>query len=95
MTRYDYLMTMTSVRIAEFKARLSEYLRTVRRGHSLTILDRDQPVATVSPYATSGAFAVREPSGAFRKPSDVPMPPALKLRVDPVELLLEERQRDG
>ena len=86
---------MTRVRIAEFKARLSEYLRTVRRGHELTILDRDQPIATVSPYAIGGAFAVREPSGAYRKPGDVPMPPPLKLPVDPVKLLLGERARDG
>ena len=85
---------MTRVGIAEFKARLSEYLRTVRRGHELTILDRDQPIATVSPYATSGSFAVCEPSGAYRKPGDVPMLPPLKLPVDPVKLLIEERQRD-
>ncbi len=40
MTTHDYSMTMKTVGIAELKARLSEHLRYVRRGHVLTILDR-------------------------------------------------------
>ena len=86
---------MKQVRIAQFKARLSEYLRSVQRGHELTILDRDRPIATVVPYATSGVLAIREPPGGVRKPSEVPMPPPLRLRTDPLKLLLEDRQSKG
>ncbi len=87
---------MKKVRIAEFKARLSEYLRSVRKGHELTILDRDNPVAIVTPARPSGAGAlvVREPTPLYRKPSDVPLPPPLKLNVDAVALLLEDRQNE-
>jgi prevent-host-death family protein len=91
MTSSDYHVTMKTVGVAEFKARLSEYLRAVRRGHEITILDRDQPIAKVSPYTGSGTLVVREPGVAYAKPSDVQMPPAMRLRVDPVDLLLEDR----
>jgi prevent-host-death family protein len=84
----------TSPRIAEFKARLSAYLRRVRRGHVVTILDRDTPVAQVVPYARPTPLAVREPLGRYAKPSDVPLPPPLPLELDIVDLLLEERQRE-
>ncbi len=42
-----------TIRIAEFKAHLSRYLTRVRAGESLTILDRDTPVATVHPIAAT------------------------------------------
>ena len=99
VTMYDCLMTImkraaNSPRIAEFKARLSEYLRRVRRGHVVTILDRDTPVAQVVPYARAAPLVVREPLGRYRKPADVPLPPPLRLDVDIVDLLLEERQSE-
>ena len=42
---------MSDVRIADLKARLSEHLRSVRNGGTLTVLDRDTPVARIVPYA--------------------------------------------
>jgi prevent-host-death family protein len=80
------------VKIAQLKARLSEYLRRVRGGHSLTILDRSTPIARVVPYAESEALRVREPHGRARTLQKVPLPPPLKLDLDVVDLLLEERQ---
>lgn len=41
---------MRSVRIAEFKNRLSEYLRAVRRGQEIIIKDRDEPIARIVPF---------------------------------------------
>ena len=38
-----------TVRIAELKARLSEYLRAVRRGETIAVMDRDTPVAQIVP----------------------------------------------
>jgi prevent-host-death family protein len=45
---------MSDVGIAELKARLSEHLRTVRNGGTLTVLDRDTPIARIVPYAAPG-----------------------------------------
>ncbi len=37
-------------RIAEFKARLSYYLKAVRSGKEVTVMERDTPIARVLPY---------------------------------------------
>jgi prevent-host-death family protein len=95
MTTHDYPETMKKVRVAELKARLSSYLRSVRRGHEVTVYDRDQPIAKLVPYARQGALSVREPARSYGKLAEVPMPPPLRLDVDPVELLLEDRQSEG
>jgi prevent-host-death family protein len=85
-------MTMKTVKIAELKARLSEHLRYVRRGHVLTILDRDTPVAQVVPIGGTDALRVREPAERVGKLQDVPLPAPLRIELDVVDLLLEERQ---
>ncbi len=93
MTRSDYLMTMRSVNIAELKARLSEYLRHVRSGHELTVLDRSTPVARLVPLGDgAGTFRIRRPMRRHRSIQSVPLPPPLQLEFDIVDLLLEERQ---
>jgi prevent-host-death family protein len=92
MTSYDYLMTMIEVRIAELKARLSEYLRNVRRGRSITVLDRDTPIARLVPYVEADLLRVRESSGRAGSIHAVELPPPLTIDLDVVDLLLEERQ---
>jgi prevent-host-death family protein len=83
---------MKSVKIAELKAKLSEHLREVRRGHSLTVVDRDTPIAKLVPYtADAEGLAIRKPRGTSALRS-VPLPRALGLDLDIVDLLLEERQ---
>jgi antitoxin (DNA-binding transcriptional repressor) of toxin-antitoxin stability system len=42
-------MTMKEVRIAELKARLCEYLRVVRGGETIAVLDREAPIAQIGP----------------------------------------------
>lgn len=91
MTTHDYDMTMKRVRIADLKARLSEHLRYVKRGHTLTVLDRDTPVARLVPVDEPVGLAVRHAAGSAASIADVPVPPRLKLAVDPVELLLADR----
>lgn len=85
-------MTMKQVRIAELKARLSEYLRAVRRGETIAVLDRDTPVAQIVPVRDRSALRVRTPAPGTPPPSRVPLPQPAKLNVDVVQLLLEERQ---
>lgn len=91
----DYLVTMSNrtVRVAELKARLSEYLRAVRKGRELTVFDRDQPIARLVPYASgAGRLQVREPTRAYRTLGGIPLPPPAKLSVDAVAILLEDRR---
>jgi prevent-host-death family protein len=84
---------MKSVGIAELKARLSQYLRQVRRGHPLTVLDRATPIARIVPVSEGeGDLVIREPEPGTPAPGKLRLPPPLDLDVDVVELLLEERQ---
>ena len=93
MTILDYHVTMNRVRVADLKSRLSEYLRKVRAGRSVTVLDRSTPIARIVPYEEEGAsLTVRGPLPGAPLLRQVPLPPPLKLRRDIVALLLEERQ---
>jgi prevent-host-death family protein len=84
---------MRTVRIADLKARLSEYLRAVRRGATLTVLDRETPIARIVPYPSPAApLRLRRPSPDAPALQRVRLPPPLKVRLDAVALLLEERQ---
>ena len=86
-------MVMKSVQIAEFKARLSEHLRHVRRGHVLTVLDRVTPIAQVVPYSEApDSLRVRHPLGKSRTLQDVPLPRSMSFDIDIVDVLMEERQ---
>lgn len=88
MTIYSHVMDRYRIKTAEFKARLSEYLRQVRGGRTLTILDRNTPIARVTPIHSGRGLTIREPSGDL---GEVPRPPPLRVDVDVVELLREER----
>lgn len=95
MTISDYNTVMHNVRIADLKSRLSEHLRKVRAGRSLTVMDRNTPIARVVPYEDeSTMLTLRHPMPGAAKLSRVPLPPPLCLRKtrDIVTLLIEERQ---
>jgi prevent-host-death family protein len=86
---------METVRIADLKARLSEHLRAVRRGRTLTILDRDRPIARIIPYnGERRLLSIRSPRPGTPPLSRLKMPPPLRTRVDIVALLAEERQSE-
>ena len=83
---------MKGVETAELKARLSEHLRHVGRGHSLVVLDRGKPVAKVVPYTEGDEpLMVRAPLGRYPSLQKVPLPRGLGLDIDIVDLLLEDR----
>jgi prevent-host-death family protein len=96
MVMSDYHMVMTkhrTVGVAELKARLSEYLRSVRRGGDVVIHDRSEPIARLVPYAAGDArLIVREPAGRYAAVGRIPLPRPLKLDVDVVQVLLAERR---
>ncbi len=84
---------MRRIGVAEFKARLSEHLRYVRRGHVVTVLDRDTPIARVVPHERSEVAHIRAPGGRVLRFQDVSLPPlGENVEVDVVALLLEERR---
>ena len=81
----------TTVQMADFKAHLAQYIRDVRKGHPLTLLDRHTPVVQVVPYSDKpGKLPVRP---ATRRPIEVKLPPPLRRQVDVVRYAAEERQR--
>jgi prevent-host-death family protein len=92
VTIYGHNIVMRQVRIAELKARLSEYLRAVRRGETIAVLDRETPVAQIVPVRERAALRIRKPAQGAPPPNRVRLPKSAKLNVDIVELLLEERQ---
>jgi prevent-host-death family protein len=94
--QFDYHIVMNSheeriVRVAELKARLSEYLRAARRGQTTTVYDRDTPVARLVPYEgeTPPSLPVRKATASLR---DVRLPPPLDRDICSGDALAEERQ---
>lgn len=92
MTTSSHNMTMKQVGIADLKARLSEHLRAVRRGESISVLDRETPVAQIIPVRERSALRIRKPVPGAPPPNRVRVPKAAKLNIDVVQLLLEERK---
>jgi prevent-host-death family protein len=81
-------MVMSKVGIADLKAHLSQHLRKVRSGRSLTVLDRDTPVARIVPYDPETPLEVRR---ATRKPRDLRLPSPPPRPTDSLSVLLEDR----
>ena len=80
---------MSNIGIADLKAHLSEHLRAVRNGATLTVLDRDTPIARLVPYVTP-PLELRQ---ARRRLRDLELPPKPAKRTDSVALLAEDRRR--
>lgn len=80
---------MRGVGIADLKARLSEHLKAVRKGRTITVLDRDTPVARIVPYEPE----VLEVRRATRHARDLPLPPPLATPTDSLAIILEDRAR--
>lgn len=80
---------MKAVGIADLKARLSEHLKSVRKGGTITVLDRETPVAQIVPVTTEGLEVRR----ATRRPRDLTMPAPLSKPTDSLALLLNDRAR--
>ena len=78
-----------SVGIAQLKAKLSAYLRRVKRGETVTVLDRDTPVAQLVPTnAASHLIRIRRARGGLRS---LRLLPPLRTHSEIVALLLQER----
>lgn len=86
---------MKGVQIAELKSKLSQHLRLVREGGTVTVLDRTTPIAKIVPYqGQTPQLQVRKPLPGVPTLRDIRLPPPLRLECDVVELLLDERRSD-
>ncbi len=91
------VVIMTTVSITDLKSNLSRYLREVRRGGEIQVLDRGKPVVCITPPLASGdkvrnslirAGLVRPGKG---RASEILDEPPLVLSVDLLAALSEER----
>ena len=62
MATSSHAISTKQVRIAELKARLSEYLSAKRGGESIAVLDHDTPIAQLIPVRELSALRVRKPA---------------------------------
>ena len=77
------------VKISELKAHLSEYLRHVKRGHTVEVLNRETVVARIVPAEEiAPGLVIRRGHGRLQ--DFKPLPP-LDPPVDVVALLREDR----
>jgi prevent-host-death family protein len=88
MTSHDHNQVMSKVGIAHLKAHLSEHLRKVRSGRTITVVDRDTPVAQIVPYGAEPPLEMRR---ATKRPADLRLPPAPARKTDSLAALLQER----
>ena len=88
MTTHDHNQVMSRIGIAELKAHLSQHLKRVRRGGTITVVDRDTPVAQIVSYGADEPLKVRRRT---RKPADLHLPPRANRPTDSLAVLLHDR----
>jgi antitoxin (DNA-binding transcriptional repressor) of toxin-antitoxin stability system len=88
VTTYDHNQVMSKVGIADLKAHLSQHLRRVRGGRTLTILDRDTPIARIVPVDPETPLEVRR---ATREVSGLQPSPPCPTPTDSLSVLLRDR----
>jgi len=93
MTMYGHNRVMKTVRIAQLKSRLSQHLREVRAGETVTVLDRDTPIARIVPVDSADDVVITRPARNAPAPGKLRFPRTIKLDFDVVDLLLEDRRR--
>lgn len=81
---------MKSAKIAQFKAELSKYLKYVRKGEEVIILDRTTPLARVLPFKQEDDFVLEEAVESAHKLFSIKVEPIPGLKSS-LEFLREER----
>jgi prevent-host-death family protein len=84
---------MKRAKVAELKARLSEYLASVRAGDTVVVCDRSTPIARIIPYdERDDGFLVHE---AQRPAAEVRGVRGVKprTRIDVVRMLRDDRDQ--
>jgi prevent-host-death family protein len=85
----------TEVKIAELKAGLSRYLRSVQKGNEVVIKDRETPIARLVPYQPGRPrLASTPPTRALKDLDKLPVRAPAGLTVDEVDEALREERRE-
>lgn len=84
-------MVMESVSVANLKSGLSAYLSAVKKGKQITVTSHGNPIARLGPLEEHRSdleiIPARKPMASLKKIKGI------KLAVDPVAYLLEDRRR--
>ncbi|MBI2343943.1 MAG: type II toxin-antitoxin system prevent-host-death family antitoxin [Deltaproteobacteria bacterium] len=86
---------MNEVKIGKLRNRLSYYLKKVRKGAEITIMDRDTPIGRIVPYASAhkdDELKMIPPPNGYAGLAKLSFPDA-KISIDPVDILLEDRRK--
>jgi antitoxin (DNA-binding transcriptional repressor) of toxin-antitoxin stability system len=86
---------MKAVEIAHLKSHLSQHLREVRGGRTLTVLDRNIPIARLVPIGSDDDVVITPPAAPVPSLAAIELPPPNRIEVDVVDLLLEDRRKRG
>jgi antitoxin (DNA-binding transcriptional repressor) of toxin-antitoxin stability system len=91
---------MKQVSVTELKNQLSRYLRLVKQGVTVEVLERSVPIARLEALRDPGRRGSADLEGlvrdgivarAARKPRSGRLPPPVRARGDAVRALIEER----
>lgn len=92
---HNEVMKTTSdsqVNVATLKARLAEFLRKVKAGGELTVLEHRLPIARIVPIRENGPLGATQPTADFQaKVRSLNIQPIKGVKVDSLAALLEER----
>jgi prevent-host-death family protein len=85
---------MKQIKVSEFKAKLSHFLRLVKKGQGLVIVDHNLPVARVSQITEDEEVEITIPSLSIKDVlSGMPALPPSDIATDSLAILVEERRR--
>jgi prevent-host-death family protein len=84
---------MLAVKISDFKAHLSEYIRQARNGVELEILDRTTPVARLVPVIKETRAEIIPAKKPSKNLGLIKPPEGIEFDGDVMEILMEERNR--
>ncbi|MBF0492907.1 MAG: type II toxin-antitoxin system Phd/YefM family antitoxin [Deltaproteobacteria bacterium] len=88
-----YNKKMINVKIAEFRSHLSEYLKKIRLGEEIIILDRDHPIGRLVSFENKKENVEALPKlKSFAKVAKMKFP-RLNPEIDIVAELIKERRR--
>lgn len=87
---------MTRVGIAKLKANLSRYLKKARRGETVVVLDRNEPIAEIGPVSKEPVkLQITPPAPGAPRPCDFEFTlPPMDPGIDAVAMLIEDRRKE-
>ena len=84
---------MIDVKSSDFKAKIAKFLRIVKAGEVVQILERDTPIARVTNIPSSRALNYLKPSKSMNGLAELVSKVKSSPKIDVVETLLEDRKK--